>query len=177
MTRRRVVSPSGGGADPPRMIGSLLRGAMAGAAATWVMDQVTTAMLSAQSPEVDAQEQAARPNGRSAVGNLVARIEAQTGAQLTDEQRTQVSNAIHFGLGMAPGALYGLLRHRVPLLGLGGGLAYGCLVWALNDEYLNTRLGLAAPPDAYPTETHVRGLVGHLVLGSMTDSVIDLLGG
>ena len=47
----------------------------------------------------------------------------------------------------------------------------------VNDEFLNTRLGLAAPFGAYPIETHLRGLVGHLVLGVATDTTIELLGG
>lgn len=159
------------------MIASLVRGAIAGIAATWVMDRVTTAMQSSQPDEVDEREAAARPNGLSAVGNLVARLEAAWGLHLTDAQRSQVSNGIHFGLGIGPAALYALLRRRVPLVGFGGGLAFGFLVWALNDEYLNTRLGLSAPPSEYPPETHWRGLVGHLVLGSVTDSTLDALGG
>jgi hypothetical protein len=56
-------------------------------------------------------------------------------------------------------------------------LIYGFLLWAINDEYANTALGLAAPPEAYPAETHLRGLVGHLVLGALTDSGVDALGG
>ena len=38
-------------------------------------------------------------------------------------------------------------------------------------------VGLSAEPDAYPPETHLRGLVGHLVLGAVTSSGIDALGG
>jgi hypothetical protein len=56
-------------------------------------------------------------------------------------------------------------------------MVYGFLLWAINDEYLATRLGIAAPPEAYPPETHLRGLVGHLVLGVVTDTGIDVLGG
>jgi len=157
--------------------GDLLRGALAGGAATWVMDQVTTGMLSSQSPDVTAREEAARPNGKSAVENLVDRIEVVLGLELSDGQRGQVSQAIHFGLGVVPGALYAVLRRRVPLVGRAGGLGYGALLWAVNDEYLNTRLCLSAPPEAYPPETHLRGLVGHLVLGAVTNSGIDALGG
>src|SRR5687767_10754731 len=145
-------------------MGDAIRGALAGGAATWVMDQVTTAMLSAQDPAVTAQEEAARPDGKGAVENLVDRASGTFGIALGEEQRDVAMQAVHFGLGVLPGALFGVLRHRVPLVGWGGGLAYGALLWALNDEYANTRLGLAAPPEAYPSETHLRGLVGHRVL-------------
>ena len=33
----------------------------------------------------------------------------------------------------------------------------------------------AGSPGAYPTETHFRGLVGHLVLGGTTDVLADIL--
>ena len=159
------------------MIGDLVRGGIGGGIATWVMDQVTTAMLSSQPADVTSREEAARPNGKSAVGNLVDRIDSGLALQLSSEQKSQLSTIVHYGLGVVPGALYGALRRRVPLVGAAGGIAYGVLLWALNDEYVNTRLGLAAQPDDYPPETHLRGLVGHAVLGAMTDSAIDALRG
>ncbi len=159
------------------VLGDLVRGAIAGTAATWVMDQVTTAMLSSQEPQVTEQEERARPNGQSSIANLVDRVTAATGLELADTQKSQAAQAVHYGLGAVPGALFALLRRRVPLVGAAGGLLYGFLLWALNDEYLNTRLGFAASPDAYPAETHWRGLVGHLVLGATTNSGIDALGG
>ena len=159
------------------ILGDAIRGGIAGGAATWVMDQVTTAMFSAQDDDVTAREEAVRPNGKGAIDNLVDRLSETAGVQLSEEQRGTATQVIHFGLGVAPGALFAILRRRVPLVGWGGGLLYGALLWALNDEYANTRLGLAAPPEAYPSETHLRGLVGHLVLGSVTNSGIDALGG
>ena len=80
-------------------------------------------------------------------------------------------------LGIVPGAAYGVLRRRVPLVGAARGLVFGAILWAVNDEYAATALGIAAPPDAYPVETHARGLVGHLVLGGSIDTVVDVLGG
>jgi hypothetical protein len=153
------------------------RGALAGAAATWLMDLVTTGLLEGQSEETTAREEAARPNGKGAVENLVGLIEARSGLTLDEAQRSQLAQAIHFGLGIAPGALYALVRRRLPLIGAGHGLLYGLLLWALNDEYLNTKLGLAGSFEAYPLDTHWRGLVGHAVLGVATDVGIDLLRG
>ena len=159
------------------ILGDAIRGALAGGAGTWVMDQVTTGMMSGQDPAITAREEAARPNGKGAVDNLVDRLANLLGVTPTDEQHARAAEAIHWGLGVLPGALYAVVRRRVPPLGWGGGLAFGALLWALNDEYANPRLGLAAAPEAYPPETHLRGLVGHLVLGVVTDSGIDALGG
>ena len=153
------------------------RGALAGAGATWLMDLVTTGLLEGQPAAVTAREESARPNGKGAVANLVDGLEAQLGLSLSEKQRALAMEIIHYGLGVVPGALYAVLRRRLPVVGAGRGLAYGLLLWAVNDEYLNTALGLAGPFDAYPLETHWRGLLGHAVLGVATDFGIDLTGG
>jgi hypothetical protein len=157
--------------------GDALRGGIAGAAATWAMDQFTTVMYDAQAPEVTTREAAARPNGKSSVANLVDRVEAETGLTIAPENRPMVEQLVHYGLGIVPGAIYGVLRRWVPFARLGSGVAYGLLLFAANDEYLNTKLGLAGPIDAYPAETHLRGLAGHAVLGVATETGIQLLGG
>ncbi len=159
------------------MIRAALRGAIAGAAATWFMDLITTAMYEVQAPEVTEREQAAQPNGKSSVGNLVDRIEAETGPVVPAERRPQVEYAIHYALGVLPGAVYGVLRRYLPFVRLGRGLVYGIVLFVANDEYMNTKLGLSGPMAAYPPETHVRGLAGHAVLGVATETGIQLLGG
>ena len=153
------------------------RGAVAGAVGTWLMDLVTTGLLEQQSPETTQREEAARRNGKGTVENLVDRIEAKYGRPLGETQRSMLMQGIHYGLGVAPGAAYAVLRHRVPLVGAGRGLIYGLALWAVNDEYASLALGLSGPFGAYPLETHWRGLVGHVVLGMATDSGIDALGG
>ena len=157
--------------------GDLLRGAIAGAVATWAMDQVTTSLLEQASDADKAQEKAVQPRGRSSARNLTDMLVDRLGIDASEDQRSQAATAVHWCLGIVPGALYGAMRRRVPLLGAGRGLVYGTVLFLANDEYLNTALGLAADPGAYPASTHVRGLVGHLVLGAATDTVCDLLGG
>lgn len=158
------------------MLISAFRGAIAGAVAVWLMDLVTTAMFDRQDPTVTKREEAARPNDQPALANLVDRLEEQTGAELNKEQRESLVPILHYALGVVPGAIYGVLR-GLPLARSVNGAFYGIALWAINDEYLNTRLGLAGPFDAYPAETHLRGLVGHIVLGITTDTGISVLGG
>jgi len=159
------------------LLGDATRGAIAGAAATWAMDQVTTVMLAVQAPEVTAQEEAAQANGKSSVSNLVDRVEAETGLVVPPARRPLVEQAVHYALGAVPGALYGVFRRWIPFARARSGLVYGLGLFVVNDEYLNTRLGLASAPRAYPPETHLRGLAGHAVLGVGTESAIQLLGG
>ena len=159
------------------LIGNAVRGAVAGAAATWAMDQVTTVMLSIQAPEVTAQEEAARANGKSSVTNLVDKVEARTGLVVPPKQRPLVEQVVHYALGAVPGAVYGVVRRWIPFARAGNGMLFGLGVFALNDELLNTKLGLASPPREYPPETHLRGLAGHAVLGVATETGIQLLRG
>ena len=159
------------------MLIDALRGAIAGAAATWLMDLVTTAMLNRQTEEVTEREEAARPNDQPALVNLVGRLETLAGVELSEEQRDSLAQLLHYGVGVVPAAGYAVLRRHVPLVSAGSGALFGLLLFAINDEYLNTRLGLAGPFDAYPVETHLRGLVGHVVFGAATDAGIELLGG
>ena len=158
------------------MLTSALRGAIAGAAAVWLMDLVTSAMLDRQDPAVTRREKAAWPNSQPALSNLVDRLDDQTGTDLSQEQRDSLVPILHYALGVVPGAIYGVLRHA-PVVSWVNGAFYGVALWAINDEYLNSRLGLSGPFAAYPAETHARGLVGHLVLGITTDTGISLLGG
>ena len=153
------------------------RGAVAGAVATWLMDLVTTGLYEAQSAEVTEREKAAQPNGKSSVENLLDRIETETGFVVDPDQRPMVLQAMHYALGIGPGAIYGVLRNRLPLVGAARGLLFGLVIFAVNDEYVNMKLGLAGPIEAYPVETHWRGLVGHATLGVATDTTIELLGG
>ncbi len=155
----------------------LTRGALAGAAGTWVMDMLTTGIVSGQSAAAAETEKAAQPNGMPSVENLVDLASARSGIAIPDDRRAMVVTVVHYGLGVVPGALYAVLRKRLPVIGPINGLAYGALLFALNDEYLNTVMGLSGPPRAYPAETHLRGLVGHLALGVTTDATLAVLPG
>ncbi|CAN5702679.1 hypothetical protein BH18CHL1_BH18CHL1_06460 [soil metagenome] len=158
------------------MIGQMIKGAIAGAAATWVMDLVTTGMVGGQTESDKKREQAAMPNGQSSIANLVDKVDATLGLGLSDDTKGTAGQAVHYGLGIVPGALYAILR-RIPLVGAANGILFGALLFAAHDEYLNSALGLSGPFDAYPMSTHARGLVGHMVLGATTDSLLDLMGG
>ena len=154
------------------ILGDAIRGGMAGGAATWVMDQVTTGMLQQQSAAESEREAAARPGGQSPDMNVVDRLGQRLGLDLDERTRSMAASLIHYGLGVVPGALYAVLHDRVPVLGGGRGLAYGLLLFLVNDELLGPAMGVAGPARAYPASSHARGLVGHAVLGVATDVAV-----
>lgn len=57
---------------------------------------------------------------------------------------------------------------------LGAGVLTGLGLWLFVDEGANALFGLTPPPTAYPRETHVRGLVGHLAYGGTLGVLLSL---
>ena len=157
------------------VLAGAIKGAVAAAAGVWLMDLVSTAMYGREDEGTKKREEAARVEGKDPASVVAGRIAGMTGGSVLEEREGQAATAIHYALGVVPGALYGVLRPRLPGLGAGRGLAYGLALFVLNDELLGPALGLAAGPTAYPWQAHARGLAAHLVLGVATDAVLDVL--
>jgi hypothetical protein len=158
---------------PP--LADLALGALAGAAATWIMGKVTTALYEHEDPAARRREDSAR-GGKSAYETAAEKLAGVAGKELSEEQRKQLGSAIHWSVGVGSGAVYGLLHRRLAGQGFGRNLAAGALfgtaVWLLFDEIGNTALGLTPGPSAFPWQAHARGLAGHLVLGLATGGVL-----
>jgi hypothetical protein len=149
-------------------------GAVAGAGATWLMDRVTQTLYEKEPAIVRKREDAARGE-KTAYEIAAEKAAGLLDREVTDEQRKQIGRAIHWGLGVSAGALYGVLRNRVRRFGVGSGIAYGAAFWLLMDEAALVALGLTPPPQEFPWQTHARGLAGHLVLGGAVEAVFDAI--
>ncbi len=158
-----------------RGIGSdLIKGAIAGAVATFVMGKVTGYMYDREDPEAREEEDEAR-EGRSAYEAAAEKAADAAGQSLDRTQREQAGAAIHWALGIGAGAAYALFRRQVQGFGYTAGTAFGTAFWAFIDEGLVPALGLTPGPMAFPWQTHARGLVGHLTFGTVTDGTLRLL--
>lgn len=154
----------------------LVKGAIAGAAATWVMGLATSYLYEHESRQAREAEDEARGN-KTAYGVAAEKVAGLVGREITDDERKQVGSAIHWALGAGAGAAYAVMRHRVPAAALGNGLLFGTAFWALVDEGANTALGLTPGPTEFPWQAHARGLGGHLVFGLAADSALRVLDG
>jgi hypothetical protein len=152
----------------------LVKGALAGAVATGVMDRLTTVLYEKEGQGTRHREDTARA-GRTAYDAAAERAAAMMGKQLNDRQRQRMGQAVHWTLGVGAGVTYALLRHRVPGLRRLGGAKFGTAFWATVDEGLVAALGLTPPPQAFPFQTHARGLIGHLAFGLVTDRTLRIL--
>src|SRR4029453_19593951 len=82
----------------------------------------------------------------------------------TDDQAGQLALAMHQSLGQLYGAVAAALTRRgAPPLAAGLGTGMGGLLRV--DELANS-LFFTPPPQAYPAESHLRGVVGHLTFGA-----------
>lgn len=152
----------------------LLKGAIAGAVATWVMGKVTSTLYEREDRGAKRQEDDVR-GGKSAYGVAAEKTARALGSPLQGEQGEKLGSAIHWALGIGAGAAYAVLRRRFDSVGRAAGFGFGTTFWAVVDEGLVPALGLTPGPRAFPWQTHARGLAGHLTFGTVTDGTLRVL--
>jgi uncharacterized membrane protein YagU involved in acid resistance len=120
------------------------------------------------------QEYHAR-NVRTAYEAAADRAADLLGRPLSQRERQRLGTAIHWALGIGAGVAYSTFGRDIPAFSKAGGAAFGTAFWAGVDEVLVSLLGLTPPPQAFPWETHARGLTGHLAFGIVTDRTLRVL--
>lgn len=156
------------------VVKDVLAGAVAGAAATWALDQVTSYLYDAEPRAARKEEDRAR-GGQTAYEVAASRVASAAGHRLSRRDRSRAGTGIHWALGVSAGMVYGLLRPRLRYANAIGGLAFGTMVWLLLDEGAVTALGLTPGPRRFPWQTHARGLAGHLAYGAVANTTLAAL--
>jgi hypothetical protein len=148
----------------------LLVGTAAGYLAGQVMDKATTWFYERQSDASKQREGELLPEGAPLAS--ARKLAGLIGAEPTDEQAGTIAATLHQGLGQLYGVVAAALTRRgVPPVR--AGLASGAAGFLLVDELANS-LFFTPPPQAYPVESHLRGLVGHLTFGATTGALLAL---
>lgn len=158
-------------------LADMLIGAAAGAAAIWVMDRVDWFNLKHEDPRARARTQAVRPGGMDPAHVIADAGAHLLGRELWPRQENAVGKGVHYALGTMSGALYGLLRHKVPGLTVGGGTLFSLGMFFVQDEGLNAVAGLSAKPKDYPWQAHARGFVAHAIYGLVLNAGLKLADG
>jgi hypothetical protein len=152
----------------------LIKGAIAGAVATWVMGKVTNTMYQREDRGARRQEDDAR-SGKTAYGVAAEKAGQAMGTSLNQDQNEKIGAAIHWALGVGAGAVYAVVRRRFASVGKIAGLGFGTVFWAVVDEGVVPALGLTPGARAFPWQAHARGLAGHLTFGTVTDGTLRVL--
>ena len=144
----------------------LVAGALAGAAASWVMERFQEQWLLREG------NAGVTPGNMGALGAEPATMKAAdavaqavTGAPVPDRQRELAGEAMHYATGAGVGGVYGVLAEIVPGASFGLGAAYGAAVALGVDETLVPALGLSKPAKKVPPSEHAYNLASHLVYG------------
>jgi hypothetical protein len=143
-------------------IRTLFVGAAAGYVAGQVMDRATTWFYGRQSDESKQREQELLPEGAPVAS--ARKLAGALGIEPTEDQTSTLAATLHHSLGQ----LYGVVAASMTRRGVSpvaAGLASGAGGFLLVDELANS-LFFTPPPQAYPAESHLRGLVGHLTFGA-----------
>ena len=152
----------------------LLKGAVAGALATWVMNWTTTRLYEQESDSVQERENEAR-GGQSAYVTAAESLAASVGWALSDDAKGRGGTAIHWATGVVAGMKYAVFRRHWPKVATGFGLPFGVAFFLVVDELMNPLLGLTPGPAEFPWQTHARGLGGHLAFGAANEATLRVL--
>ena len=151
------------------------RGGAAGAVGVVAMD-VATWLLYRRENKVDLlREKRLRPYGKDTAHALVRKISRSVGSDAGSSEPNGAGIAVHYALGMGPGALYAQARRLRPWLRRGNGALYGAALYLANDMLVARLLGVAGPQGRYPWQAHARGIVGHVVLGVVTEATLKAM--
>jgi hypothetical protein len=142
----------------------LVVGAAAGLVAGQVMDRATTWYYGRQSDASKQRESELLPEGAPVAA--ARKLAGLVGAEPTDDQAGQLALAMHRSLAQLYGVAAAALTRR-GVAPVTAGLASGAGGFLVVDELANG-LFFTPPPQAYPVESHLRGVLGHLTLGAVT---------
>jgi hypothetical protein len=148
----------------------LFVGAAAGYLAGQVMDQATTWFYGRQSDASKQRENELLPGGAPLA--TARKLAGVIGAEPTDDQAGRIALALHQSLGQLYGVVAAALTRR-GVAPLAAGVATGAGGFLVVDELANG-LFFTPPPQAYPVESHLRGVVGHLTFGVTTGLLLAL---
>jgi hypothetical protein len=143
-------------------------GALAGYAGSRAMDRATTWYWERMSASSKQRERAANPDGTPlVVGRTVAGL---IGRGDGTDAAYRTAGQLHRALGVTYGVKAALLaRWGVPPTA--AGLLTAAAAFVVVDEALMSTM--LPNPTAYPKESHLRGVVGHLTLGATVGVVLS----
>lgn len=167
----------------PNPYRGLLFGAVAGATASWTMNQFQSLLSRAAERKRKRVPQSSEPkpqqnpeSAEDATMKAAERIAEDVGFRpLTPEEKAKAGPIVHYAFGTAMGALYGLANEYMPATHAGFGTLFGTLLFALADEIAVPLAGFSGKPQEYPLSSHLTAYASHLVYGASAEAVRSVL--
>lgn len=153
---------------------NLALGAISGIIGGFALAGAAQTIYSLTSPKKIAEETAIEPRDPFIV--LAEKLEKLTGKKLNESQKKIFEQSMVTALSATAGVCYTLLAGKWKLNWLMGGIVFGAIFWAVEDEGISPLAGLAGDNTKYPLEAHVRGLAAHTVFGIVTAAFVKAAG-
>ena len=153
------------------IIKGLLAGVAGGLLASFLMEQFQAAWSAAAQATSSAKKRGGRKPDPATVKVANAIAEKVTGRKVPPDYKPIAGEAVHYGMGAASAAIYGVFAEVAPIVTVGDGVGFGTGLWLLADEVAVPAAGLSKPPQQIPLTTHVYALASHLVYGWITETV------
>ena len=164
----------------------LVAGAVGGFVASWAMERFQARLSQTSGDGLDAaqrrsghastwsartQDQASGQPRPATVHTADVAATATAGRRLSPTEQEVAGPLMHYGFGIAVGAVYGALAETRPELTRFGGVPFGLGVWASADEVAVPAAGLSAAPWDRPLRAHSYSMLSHAVYGLTTEAV------
>jgi hypothetical protein len=145
-------------------------GALAGFAASWVMNEFQSLWTkTAKEFSDDAGSDGSGSGDESATAKVASTISHQLFShELSEDEKKWAEPAVHYGFGSLVGMVYGVMAAAIPFARVGYGIGYGSMVWLAADEVAVPAFGLSQSSKA-PVSSHVKALASHCIYGLATD--------
>jgi uncharacterized membrane protein YagU involved in acid resistance len=170
----------------------LLTGAVAGIAATLIMDQFLKLTSAGQKAfekqlkladgesewqiaheQTQQEQQAAQQEGSTE--KVARKIAEASGTQLDNDRKKTAGQSVHYTFGTLMGIVYGVSAELLPEVTTGAGTAFGTLLFLGADEVAVPALQLAPPATETPATDHLQHWAAHVVYGGSLELVRSLI--
>lgn len=151
--------------DVRKLLRGALAGLIAGAAASFAMDQFQAVMATLSSSDGGEQQEPATEKTADGIARAVM------GRELSSADKPLAGQAVHYALGVGLGVAYGVAAEFRPAVTTGGGIAFGVCTATLLDEGAVPAFGLGQPPWKAEFTSNLYAYASHLVFGTATELV------
>lgn len=147
-----------------RIARGLVAGVIGGAVASFAMDRFQ-ALASSLLPSGDGDSEPATEKAADAVATGV------TGHAISDADKPLAGQAVHYAVGIALGAAYGIAAEFRPSVAAGYGTAFGLGTATILDEAAVPATGLGSAPWGAGIASNLYSYASHIVFGGVNEIV------
>jgi len=167
-----------------KLMSGLFAGAIAGLAATWVLDRYQEGALaatrraenSADAGSSFSRQQAEQIRSHHLIHKEAAQHLAQVvGKNLSRKQQQTAGFYIHYAVGAIVGGVYGITAEWLPLVRSGYGTGFSSILFLGGPEALLPWLNPGTSQRRVPPAMKVNGLSSHLIYGAVLETTRRLL--